>query len=526
MPRGDAQTDVIQIPSRPSNSLPVLLALLVVTLAATWLATYGTWRLFQPEVFGCVYDAQAASFLQGRWDVPREVLRTEGFTRDGKWYSYFGVFPALLRVPLMLAMPEMAGRWSRLFVVCASMLTSGYALLILRTARKAFSLSESARRAVRWIDPLFVVLIGLGSTVIFLPSRSFPHHEAPAWGAAMALASFYHLLKYLAGDPPRKPIGHLSAAAIFAVCAFFSRPTIGGGPIAALLLLGFNALASRHGFSRRPAPAASRSAAMVPLCAVALTMAAYVGVNYARFRTLAEGAPLYLHEETARDPERMARTGGRLMHLSNVRTNLLNFALRFNLEFSPHFPWVFAPRTAAVFPDAKIDSVEWFGSAIATMPLLCALSVLGIRSLRRPLTSSSDATPWIPMLGALAGAGALLPVNFISHRYVHDFLPWLVVSGAFGIHTLLTLRSRQIRHAAWTLALAAGAFSVYVNCALAITYQRVLVWGVPHERRVEFWQLRTQIDRTLFRAFGADLTDLPAPPDRTKFSNLETIDAH
>jgi hypothetical protein len=440
----------------------------------------------------------------------------------------------------------MDGRWCRLSVVVAATLGAAYAYLLLLRAGAAFGLpggssaAEPLTRAQRNAYPLFVIATGLGSTTIFMASRTFPHHEAPAWGAALALGSFYHLMTYTV-----RPValGHLVAAAALAFASFFSRATVGAGPLLALALLAANVVACRfhrpgasplaaalapalapfRALCRWSGPAATAPparAALVAAAAVMISAATYVAVNYAKFRTFFDGAPLRLHEQTASDPERMRRIGGKLMSAGNVRMNAYNYFAPDRIAFSRNFPWVYMTQELTVFPESKLDKVEPYGSLPASAPLLVGLSIIGFLSSRRPLSlagadlqpgQNPAATPTIPMIGASAGALALLPVNYVSHRYLHDFFPLLVLAGVFGSHAVLTLRPALPRRLALGAVAIAFVFSVYVNCAFAITYQRVLVWGVARDRRIAFWHVRSTMDKHVSRAIWPDVK-LPNPP--------------
>jgi hypothetical protein len=74
-----------------------------------WVVTGGSFRFNHAEVFGSFYDYQAASFLEGRLDVPEEAIGGEAFEARGKLYGYFGPTPALLRLPFVAAGPFAQG---------------------------------------------------------------------------------------------------------------------------------------------------------------------------------------------------------------------------------------------------------------------------------------------------------------------------------------------------------------------------------------------------------------------------------
>jgi len=65
-----------------------------------------TWLLgFSPGAkvdFGLAFNSMAEHLLSGRFDVDPDAIGAEGFDVGGRTVSYFGIFCALLRIPLVL----------------------------------------------------------------------------------------------------------------------------------------------------------------------------------------------------------------------------------------------------------------------------------------------------------------------------------------------------------------------------------------------------------------------------------------
>ncbi len=130
-----------------------------VVVAYTWLLTAGTWDLFQRQYFDNFFDAQARSMLDGRLDVPPEVVGFEGFLIGGKTFIYFGPVPALLRMPLMLVTDRFDGRLTTVSMLLAMLVLSmaGFRLACAIRGRSCGAptrwagVSPSPRR--RWPSP-------------------------------------------------------------------------------------------------------------------------------------------------------------------------------------------------------------------------------------------------------------------------------------------------------------------------------------------------------------------------------------
>ncbi len=186
---------------------PAIVAILVATVPFVWMVTFGTWRLFDTELFTTFYDEQARSLLHGRWDVPFEALSFEAFVRDHKAYGYFGFVPALLRIPFVLLLPQGDGHWSRLSMTAGFVFSLAIAYALVRRLRPApENTAEAGARWTTFVHGAFVVSLGLGSSLLFLGSRSFIYHEALMWGAAFALVSYYKIVEYLTAPPPAENI--------------------------------------------------------------------------------------------------------------------------------------------------------------------------------------------------------------------------------------------------------------------------------------------------------------------------------
>jgi hypothetical protein len=72
--------------------------LTIVTLYYLFLLSNGTFQLFAPESLDKAFNNMLVHLIHGEFTVDREAIGYEAFTRDGKTYTYFGIFPAALRL--------------------------------------------------------------------------------------------------------------------------------------------------------------------------------------------------------------------------------------------------------------------------------------------------------------------------------------------------------------------------------------------------------------------------------------------
>jgi hypothetical protein len=486
------------------SQVPLVLATGLVGLVFTWLLTHGTWRLWEQEPYGVFYDALAQSLLEGRLDVPVEAVGGEYFTYQGKYYGYWGITPAVLRLPVAVWWPAMSGNWSRTSHLLACLLTLLASFGILRALqRHSGAEGPSPARAAAYF--FFVLLVGLGSTMTFLAGRAFIYHEASIWAGAFALAYYWLILRYLL----RPRLGWLLAALLCSVLCVQARATVGLGPIVTgALLAGVLLLLSWRG-RRSPVSAEGwwqgawrwLGVAAVPRpfvhalvlgAGVAASLGSYVLCNYLKFGTILDGVPLRYTKLYIEHPEILEQFGGKLLQLDNVRINAAAYLGRCAIATHPTFPWLKFAQVTILQGGEKHLGAEPFTSLPSCMPAFCLLALLGLAGLVLARPAGARAAV-LPAVGALAGGAYLFFMYYVTQRYAHDLFPFLVISAAVGLHWVLSWRKPVLRWPSLAVLVPLALAGVYVNCAAALFYQREQIWGVPEERRAEFREMGRQI---------------------------------
>lgn len=464
-------------------------ASLVATVGYAWVVTGSTFNFNYTEIFGVFYDYQAASFLQGRLDVPEEAIGPEAFESRGKLYGYFGPTPALLRLPLVAAGIAF-GKMSRALMVLYFVGSLGAAYLILNEAMRRARPTDTASDESSPSGVAIGVLVGsagLGSTLLFLGSRGLIFHEAITAGIAFALWSVWGTLRYL-NDGRRGWV----VALICGVLAVHARPPCG---MFALTLLGCAAaLRLAVNWRREKTMAALRP----PLTVGALAVFGFLSLNglaWLKFRTF-DPAPLRISRPYAM-PGRLEHIDGRSFHLVNIPYNVDTYLLRPNFRFEETFPWFYlvSKTPPREFPRAKIDLADHTLAVPYAMPSLFALATVGClgAALLRPGTRAPILLLWVAVLPM---ALALLAAVATAQRYTGDFVPFLIAAAAFGLAATETAppgRRLALRGLLVTLTVVA----IAINSALTLHYQGEVLWGVPEEARQSFQRIRAAADRWL-----------------------------
>ena len=434
-------------------------------------------------VFSAIPDAQARALFHGHWNMPLKSLAIEAFDIHGRYYTYFGLWPSIVRMPVLLVTHHFDGR-----LTAPSMLLA-LAVTLVATARLHWALRTIIRRdaplgrAETASVGAIQFLVGAGSVVIFLGSRPLVYHEMEIWGVATGLLVADCLCRYAMQPSIRRAI----AVGLAATIAAMSRPSVGFGAIAAVGLLALVELIELTGSLRRRnddsehSPASRGSWSRVAALAgtgVVLPGAVYAAINEARFGTLFS-LPLNRQVFTFIDHQRqitLAANGGSLFGVKFAPTTLFQYARPDAIRLTSHYPFVDFPlHRAHVFGHVIFDTLDRSSSVTASMPGLLLLAIVGTVFLvrRRGLLARAVAPAAI---GLAAGTVFVTTIAFVTNRYLADFVPPLVLLalvGVQGVATMQPLRTRAGRAGVAAIVVLC-AFGVWVSFGLAVVYQRDL----------------------------------------------------
>lgn len=453
----------------PPRRLVFLLA--VIAIGWVWLVTEGSGKFLVAEPFGQYFDGLARSLTQGRLDVTPDAISGEAFVVNGKYYGYFGPFPAVPRIVLNAVVPRLEGHWSRLSVFLAAVLHLVVLILLLRflgcPLDSGFTL-------------LFIGGCAFGSTLLYILCQSHIYHESIMWASALAFASAYAALRYI--DEPRRT-AWLAAASLLAIASFFSRATVGAGAASMLAALALFPPEPERGVPLRIRVAA---AATILFCA-----SLYITMNWVRFGTVLNAAPYrYFLQAT---PERLARTQGTLIHPEVLPFQAVRVLGLGGLTWRKSFPWFSFANTPdpRVWP-AHYDYMESHVGLAAAEPGLALLAVIGliwgVRRWQRPWRHR------LMLAALLAPIGLLTIFAAMSHRYQHDAFPFLATAGAVGASWLVALPRSWKRSTGLAFTAVLICWSLLVTPALSIILQREMGWTADELARQKYQRARTLID--------------------------------
>lgn len=501
-----------------ASGLGALAALVVFVMVLT----RGTFDLLEWQRSGNFYDAQAAAWLRGTWEIPGGILGIERFESRGRTFMYQGPWPALLRVPIMAVTDRFEGRMTQ-----SSM---GLALLVALVAtarlnwrvRRLLRPSAPVARVDLWVAAGATFIVGAGSALLFEASRAWVYHEAALWGAAWTIAAIDAVVACV-NEPSRR---RFAWAGALTTLALWSRSSVGLAGVAALSLLGggnllahLRARGSSDGrWSRTLARARwlstiprtnGRWPMMAPTLAAIVPLSLYAAVNWIKFHTLFS-VPFAGQGFTIADPQRqefLRFNNDTLFGLKFAPTTLVQYLRPDALRFTSTFPFVDLPPRASGIGGVSFDLIDHSSSVSASMPAVFILALVGIFVVTRRARDASVqgmTALRVPVLGALVGAVTIIPFGYIANRYLADAMPALVITALAGVQHLLARRStdtitrghRRWRAGAAVLVVLAVA-GVWINVSHALVFQRLHSPNVRDDVIASFLDTQYDVPQTL-----------------------------
>jgi len=227
----------------PPVSLNLYFAALIVIVAVYYLLllSNGTFQILAPESLDKVFDNMLVHLLRGEFTVDRDAIDYEAVTQDGKTYTYFAVFPAILR---LLAMPFVEIAHAELARLSCLVAVVIFVVLQLRMLLIAHHSLPAGSR----MPGFFIVMVAatvLSGPQLYILGSAWVYHEPILWAAVLAAAFNIIVMRTaLSGHDLRT--SDLASLAALAGLAINTRAPIGVALyLGTVLLVGWAAW-SRH----------------------------------------------------------------------------------------------------------------------------------------------------------------------------------------------------------------------------------------------------------------------------------------
>jgi hypothetical protein len=437
-----------------------------------WTGTLDPFRITGTKVDpgSVIFDQQARALMHGHLALPQHSIGDEAFIHDGRTYTYFGLFPSLIRMPILLLTHALDGRLSAPSMLAAWIVTAIFTSLLVWRVRVALRGDASLGWSESVSYGLLIFSILAGSVLMSLASVPWVYNEDEAWSVALAIGSIFVLV----GLIERPSWNRLTACGVLVLLTNLNRATTGYACILATFLVAAWFALGRGGPERR------RWA--VPLFSVGV-VALLVGcaIDLAKFSQLFgyPSSEQLLFKLFAMDQV----NGGKRYSMHFLPSTLAAYLSPLNVRLTSVFPFLTFPA----IPSQLVAHTQLFNrgdtaSVTASMPLLFGAGLWGVITTFAPGRPTIVRAFRLILIAAAASAGALLIYGSIFERFLGDFMPVLVLGSALGVVDLwgrLSGRFRSGRILVSTIAVAA-LFGFVANVGIAVAPQ--LYWTESQSR--------------------------------------------
>ena len=409
------------------------------------------------------YELQARAMFHGHLHLANGAIGIEGFVHAGRTYTYFGLFPSIIRMPILLVTSGLDNKLSALYMLFAWLLTGLFASLLLwRVRYMVRGDSVMGRSEATGYGILMATLMG-GTIWMLLAATPFVFNEDIAWSICLTVGSLFALL----GVIERPSWGRVVASGVLILCANLDRATtgwacvVGAGLIAVWFFFGFGGQENRRWF--------------IPVLASGLIpLAIACAVNYAKFGVLfgvSNFDQVWTHINAYRRKFLAANHNAEEGTIF-VPTNIVTYFRPDGLGLSRVFPFMSLPASPPTALNGVLfDRLYRTASLPASTPLLFLLGVWGLVTAFRPRAIGQVARTRLLLLASGSAGAALLLWGYIAPRYLGDFVPFLVLASAVAVADIfrrLETRTRRVRVGSLVTIGVVALFSITANVGMAI----------------------------------------------------------
>jgi len=462
----DVQESSSQRTDRNRFTWAVLIGIAAVTPPYLW-TLWDLWsggvdplRSVAPSNF---YDIQARALFHGHLYIPNGSIGVEAFIYKGHSYTYFGLFPALLRMPVLLVTSSLDGRLTAPSLLLAWMATGLFTSLLLWRTRHLVRGSVPLGWGEAASYGVLAASVTGGSVLLYLASSPSVYNEDMAWSVALTTGALFALL----GVVEQPSIRRVVLLGLLVLGANLDRPSTGYAcALGALLVAGWLALARKRPDDRRFA-LTTALAGLIPLVVAGV-------ISWAKYRAPIGGYPLEDQVWTQVNAHRryfLAVNGGTPFALHFLPSTLVAYFQPGGLQLTSTFPFITLP---AHFPKAVgkvvLEQTQPTASIVASMPVLFLLSCWGVVAAFRPRGPGAISLTRLPLVAGAAGGAGVLFFGFIFNRYSADLLPFLILASAIGLVDIchrIGDRGHLVVKAAASVLLVLALFELAANVGIA-----------------------------------------------------------
>ena len=421
------------------------------------------------------YDLQARAMFHGHLNLPSGDMGIEAFLHNGRSYTYFGIFPSLIRMPILAVTDAFDGDLTAGSLLVAWIMTGLFSSLMLWRLRVLMRGRALVGRIEAVGYGVFMATVMGGSVIIFLTATPFIYNEDFAWSIPLTVGALFAMI----GVMERPSWGRVWASFALVLCANLNRtPTGYACTIGAVLIAGWLFMGRGGQSNRRWA---------LPMLAVGvIPFLVNCAVTYAKFG-LPVGLPMADQVWATVNAHRryfLAANGGKAFSLAFLPSTAVAYLQPFGIHFTGVFPFITPPTSpAAWYAGSVLDQTYPTASLTATSPLLLLLTLWGAVTAFRPKALGQIRYARIILIAAAAGTSGVFLWGYISQRYLADLMPLVIVAAAVGLidvwRRLYHLPRRSRRARGWFLGLISAVAVYCVVASVAVSLWPVSTFTEP-----------------------------------------------
>jgi len=429
---------------------------------------WGTWQspsFFRKTVYqDNFYDLQTRAMFHGHLWLAKGSLGIEAFVHGGREYTYFGLFPSILRMPILAVTSNLDGRLTAPFILAAWLLTAVMTALLFWRVRILIRGSAALGAGEAWSYGLLMATILGGSTLLLIASNTYVFNEDISWSVGLTIGGIFAMLGVL----ERPTWGRVALTLFFVLACNLDRANTGWASVGAAVLIGIWFGWDRHRAGLRRWCLPMLAAGLVPLiigCAV----------NYAKFKVffgVSNYDQVWTHVNAYRR-KFLASNHNAEEGTTFIPSDVLAYLRPDGIRFTSAFPFITLPSgPAPALSGVLFDRRYRTASVPASMPLLFLLTIWGLITAFRPKPIGKVALTRVLFLAAGAAAAALFLWGYIAPRYLGDFMPLLVLGSAVAVVDIwrrMESRSRRVKSVTVGCVAVLAIYSMVANIGMAIT---------------------------------------------------------
>ncbi len=430
-------------------------------LFAMWVGHFNALRLVFNSDF---YDGQARAIMHGHLYFSPSILRIEAFRHGGHSFTYFGIFPSLIRIPILLIAPSLFGELTAPYMFAAWLMMALFTALLMWRVRTLVRGDVALSRGEATCAGALIATITGGSMWLLLAAMPWVYDEDLAWSIALTVGALFMLIGLLERPSRRRVVG----AGVLLLCANLDRlPTGWACAIGAVLVALWLGLGRRGNDLRRWA---------WPILGVAfVALVAGSVVNYLKFGTFF-GLPLADQVFTSVNAHRrqfLAMNHNKGYGLKFLPTTLWTYFQPFGIRVQSIFPYVTLPAVPpTIIGKPFFDQTYRTASVPASMPLLFLLAIWGVLGAYGRRATEKARLLRIPLLAAAGCFGVALLWGYMAPRFEGDIMPLLILGSAVGLFYAwqwIGRRGALARTAFTVCVVILGLYCVVANFGIAVS---------------------------------------------------------